>query len=119
MIPDLRFKNTSSPTHFDAVIIHERGNDVPWGTLYQETFGSNWILELRLSSTESGVTNMGTKEKEHAKLYARELIWDLTERGLLNPPPQPSLRGGGSGLSSPASTIRRRSAARSGNRSTT
>ena len=32
---------------------------------------------------------------------------------------QPSLRGGGSGRSSPASTMRRRSAARSGNRSTT
>ena len=32
---------------------------------------------------------------------------------------QPSLRGGGSGRSSPASTMRRRSATRSGNRSTT
>ena len=96
MIPILVFKDTSSLTHFDAIIIREQGSDVAWGTLYQKTFGSNWILEYRLSSTKSEVVNMDTTEKWRARLYTRELIWDLTERGLLNPPPQPSLRAGGS-----------------------
>ena len=87
MIPHLSFKDIPNLIHFDAVIIHDRGSDVPWGTLYQETPGSNWILERRLSSTESEVVNMGTTEKWRARFHARGIIWDLAERGLLNPPP--------------------------------
>ena len=59
MIPDLYFKNTWSQIHFGAVIIHERGSHVPWGTLYQKTYGSNWFLELRLSNTEESTKNSG------------------------------------------------------------
>ena len=92
MILDLSFEDAPSLTHFAAVIIHQRGSHVPWGTLYQETPGSNWTLERRLSSAESEVTNMGTTKKNHAILYTRELTWDLAKRGLLNPSPQPSLR---------------------------
>ena len=87
MIPDPTFKDIPSPTHFDAVSIHDRWSDVHWGTLYQEAPRGNWFLERRLSSTESEVVNMGTTEKRFARLYARELIWDLAKRGLLNPPP--------------------------------
>lgn len=97
MIPDLCFKKTWSQIHFRAVIIHERGSHVPWGTLYQKAYGSNWLLELRLSSTESEIVNMGTEEKRYAEWCAREYIWNLVERGLLKPPPpQPSSRESGS-----------------------
>ena len=94
MIPDLSFKDTWSEMHFGTVIVHQRGSQVPWGTLYQKTYGSNWFLERRLSSTELEITNMGTERKSRAILYTREFAWDLAERGLLNPSPQPSLRVG-------------------------
>ena len=89
MILDFSFKNTPSLTHFAAVIIHQRESPIPWGTLYQGTYGSNWTLERRLSNTESEITNMGTKDKWRAILYTRELIWALDKRGLLNSSPQP------------------------------
>lgn len=92
MIHDFIFKDTPSKTHFAAITIHERGSDVPLGTLYQKTYGSNWILERRLSSTESESTNLGTEKKQRAISYARELTWDLAKRGLLNPSPQPSFQ---------------------------
>lgn len=93
MIPILSFDDIPSLTHLNAVVIRQWGTCFTWGTLYQKTYGSNWVFEHRLSSTESQVVNMGTEEKWRAELYARELIWGLIQRGLLNPPPQPSSRG--------------------------
>ena len=85
MILDFSFEDIPSLIHFDEVVVHRRGCRVPWGTLYQETYGSNWFLERRLSKTESEITNMGTNQKRRAILYTREFTWDLAKKGLLNP----------------------------------
>ena len=77
MILDFSFKDTPSLTHFAAVIIHQRESPIPWGTLYQGTYGSNWTLER--PPLEHRVRNY---QYGHEGQVARHLVHPRTYLGL-------------------------------------